>query len=422
MTKVFDDTAEREGTFRFLENRAIAAEAIGAAAAGAAARRASQFASVVVPVDGTSLSIRDATGSKGLGIVGARSIGATGIQVMTALALAPDGTPLGLCGQTMWTRTERSTAVNPKQDRRPLHEKETRYWHDVIEQASRALREHAPQTRPWFQLDRGGDAAAVIVEAVGISDAAWVTVRASYDRRVLTSDGESYVRDELEAQPPAAFYSVDVPAGPKRRARRANMQLRFVELALDLSIATVGRTPVPVWLVQATEVDTTPAGEEPLDWLLYTTRPVHSAQDAILVVQAYGLRFRIEQFHNMWKTGACHVEETQLEDVDNIMRWARVLASVAVRILRLTYLARTTPDAPATIELRPLEIQAAIMLRKPKGVSRTSVPGISLVVRWLADLGGYTGTSSGGPPGARVIARGLARIEPIVEVLEDGRM
>jgi hypothetical protein len=42
---------------------------------------------------------------------------------------------------------------------------------------------------------------------------------------------------------------------------------------------------------------------------------------------------------------------------------------------------------------------------------------IAQAVYWIARIGGYTGKSSGGPPGALVIARGLRRIEPLVDVL-----
>jgi Transposase Tn5 dimerisation domain len=422
VTAVFDESDEREGAFRLLENRQVDGEAIGAAACRAAARRAAQFETVWVPVDGTSLNIKDLTGNKGLGLIGARQKGATGIQVMSAIAVSPDGTPLGLCGQSLWTRTEPSTAVNPKKDRRPLHEKETRYWLDVMEQARVAMDEHAPQTRPWFQLDRGGDAGAVLLEAVGISDRAWVTVRANHNRRLVDEeDSTSYLFDRLELQPPAAVYDLEVTAGPKRTARTANMQVRFMPVGIELRIPKVAKKiAVPMWLVAATEIDTTPAGEEPIQWRLLTTYPVEDLEAAMLVVRGYSMRWRIEQFHNVWKTGACGVEDTQLQDFDNIMRWARILASVAVRILRLTYLGRTTPQTPATVELRPVEVEAVILLRKPKGVRRKQIPDIATVMRWIAELGGYTGKSSGGPPGARVIARGLLRLEPIVEVLVGG--
>jgi len=420
VTQAFDSADQREGTFRFLENEEIDDAQIGAAASRAAARRASEHDFAFVAVDGSSLSIKDLCGLKGLGVVGARQMGGTGLQIISALAIAPDGTPLGLSGQTYWARTKPSTVKDPKNDLRPLIEKETRYWFPPIEQTLASFGEHAPKTRPWFQLDRGGDAGPVLVEAVGISDRAWLTVRVEYDRRLLDSDGGGHLLEHLEAQPAAAYYDLQVPAGPKRRARTANMQLRFTSVAVDVRIPTIGKTPMPLWVVAATEVDTTPEGEEPIEWLLYTTYPVEEPGDAMQVVFGYSMRWRIEQFHNVWKTGACRVEDTQLRDSENIIRWARILASVAVRILRLTYLGRTTPDAPATVELRAVEVEAVILLRKPKGVRRKDIVTIGNVVRWLADLGGYTGRSSGGPPGARIIARGLERIEPIVEVLVGG--
>ena len=39
-----------------------------------------------------------------------------------------------------------------------------------------------------------------------------------------------------------------------------------------------------------------------------------------------------------------------------------------------------------------------------------AIPTIAQAVRWIADLGGYTGKSSGGPPGSITIGRGLERL------------
>jgi hypothetical protein len=418
ITQVVDDPAEREAAYRLIENSSVVPEAISAAASDATARRAAQHDMVFVPVDGSSLNIKDATGDKGLGVIGARGIGATGLQVMSAIAVAPDGTPLGLSGQAMWTRLEPSTVKHPKRDLRPLHEKETRYWHEVIEQAQRSFDEHGGQVRPWYQLDRGGDAASVLLEAVGISDRAWVTVRVAYNRRVVDGDSNSYLLDQLEQEPPAAFYNLEVAPTAQRKARVANMQLRFTQVALNLSVPKVAnKVVVPMWLVAATEIDTTPAGEDPIEWRLLTTYSVENIEAAMLVVHGYSTRWRIERFHYVWKTGACRIEDTRLRDVEHIQRWARISASVAMRILRLTYLARTAPQTPATAVLKPVEVQAIIMLRRPKGISRKQVPGIGPVVQWLAELGGYAGKYSGPPPGAQVIARGLTRIESLVDVL-----
>lgn len=122
----------------------------------------------------------------------------------------------------------------------------------------------------------------------------------------------------------------------------------------------------------------------------------------------------------MWKSGACRVEDTQLRDRASIIRWATILASVAMRIVRMTYLARTRPDTPASAEFSQAEIDAIIATQRPPGCRRGQVPSIGLVVRWLADIGGYTGKSSGGPPGTIVIARGLDRIQVLADFFTHG--
>jgi len=39
------------------------------------------------------------------------------------------------------------------------------------------------------------------------------------------------------------------------------------------------------------------------------------------------------------------------------------------------------------------------------------------VVRWVAEIGGYTGKSSGGPPGSTTIARGLEQVLVVARAL-----
>jgi hypothetical protein len=420
VTEVFDDAADREGAFRLLENEDASADAIAEAAAAASVRRAAGQAFVFAPVDGTSLQITDEQGDKRLGLVGPRRMKSSGLQVMSAIAVAPDGAPIGMLAQRYWARTKRSTVRNPKKDTRPTAEKETRFWMQTMEAARAAFRQGASATRPWFQLDRGGDAGAVLLDGC-LSDDSWMTVRAEYDRR-LASKPREYLWQRVESQPPCGAYSLDVVGSNQHAARTAHMVLRYARVEIGVLIPGVGKAPVPLWAVLAIEEGTAPDAEQPLEWMLLTTYPVCSALDAELVVRGYATRWRIEQFHRMWKSGACRVEETQLRDIDHIIRWATILASVGMRLLRLTYLARSTPEVPATVELSAAEVEATILLRKPKGVRRTTTPTLADAVRWIADLGGYTGKSSGGPPGALVIARGLQRVRPVATIISDGEM
>jgi hypothetical protein len=418
ITEIFSRSADREGAFRFLENTKVPAEEIAHAAHVAAAQRCFGQSFVFVPTDGSSLHITDTEAKKGLGIVGSRKVGARGLCVMTAIGILRDGTPIGVLGQEFWARTEPSPAK--KKDRRPVEQKETRYWLEVMEQVRKSLgdKDHSP--KPWFQVDRGADAWPVLMAALEKGDL--LTVRAAYDRRLEAQfqGKRDYLWSRLTRQKVGGYYTLQVPGGLHRRERTAWMQLKWSTVVLDLmDVRTKKHFAAPVWAVHVKEIKTVPAGEQAIEWMLLTTHPVKTVEDAQLVLDGYATRWRIEEFHKIWKTGACRVEQTQLRAVDHIERWATIMASVAMRILRLTYIGRTQPEASATLELTPAEIHAVFLLRKPAEMSLKKTPTMEQVVLWIAELGGYTGKSSGGPPGPLVLARGLRKVEILAAVLDE---
>ena len=117
-----------------------------------------------------------------------------------------------------------------------------------------------------------------------------------------------------------------------------------------------------------------------------------------------------QEFHFAWKSGLCNIERSQLRDPEHFAKWATLLAAVAARAERLKKLSREQPDLPATVEFTRDEIDAVILLRQPAGVTMGATATLGQVVRWIADLGGYTGKSSGGPPGVKVIGRALPEV------------
>ncbi|MCV5432461.1 transposase, partial [Escherichia coli] len=77
-----------------------------------------------------------------------------------------------------------------------------------------------------------------------------------------------------------------------------------------------------------------PKGETPLKWLLLTSEPVESLAQALRVIDIYTHRWRIEEFHKAWKTGA-GAERQRMEEPDNLERMVSILSFVAVRLLQL---------------------------------------------------------------------------------------
>jgi hypothetical protein len=412
VTRACGSSASREGAFRLLENDAVRPWAILRSVQQATGQRCADQQMVFVAVDGTSLHITDSRKCKDVGSIGSRHRGARGLQVMTALALNNQGAPLGIVGQKMWARTGRSKR-DPKG--RPQHGGENIHWQDVIEDCQRTLSDSAPGSTPWYQLDRGADCWQVLTYAK--RSKVTLTVRAVHDRR-LDADADR-LWQAIEKAPVLATKWIQVPARETRQRRRRFGKVRFNEF---IAARPARRAKVAVHAATVPLIVATPDGKEtlefnavlvrevkrakqPVTWLLLTTHPVESRVAALEVVLGYTFRWRIEDLHRAWKRGLCRVEDTQLRSRSAIEKWATLLATVATRAMRLTHQARATPDAPATDELSRAEIEALIALRQPKNQSG-NVPTLGEAVRWIADLGGYTGPWNG-PPGATVIGRGL---------------
>jgi hypothetical protein len=413
VSEAITGVAEREGAYRLLEHEAVDAGELVRSASMACADRAAPFEFVYVPVDQTSLNLPDLQGTRGLGAIGDGKSRARGLQVMNAIAVAPDGTPLGLFGQTYWVRPP-GPAIHKTRRKRKLEQKETRYWLQTIEAGISAWNSAQSKTRLWFQMDRGGDFRDMLQWARDHDH--WVTVRASVDRRTVDSD-ERYLWAEVEATEPLGTYQLSVPKRGQRPAREAVMEVRLKRVTLLLRDRQRGTSQqAELTAVLAREISQSAQDGESIEWLLLTNKLVTDMTGARDVIFGYSRRWRVEEFHKTWKS-VCRVEDTQLRDLQAITSWAAILAAVAMRIQRLTQLARTAPNTPADQELNRYEIEALIRLKKPARFKPGDIPPISIAIRWLAEIGGYTGRSSGGPPGAIVLARGLDRIQLAAQLL-----
>ena len=414
VTSVFDNSADRLGAYRMLSNLEVKLEEVRKASAMATVRRCARRDFVFVPVDGSTLTFADEKQVRELGKVGTHGTKARGLEAMTAIAVEPDGTPAGLLAQSWWRRRPGGTRVPAR--KRKLSQKETRYWLATIEEAAGRLAE-AGGPKPWFQLDRGGD----FREMLTFAQAApfWITFRAAQDRCIL-APARGRLWDVLAGRKALGAVELAVAGRdkPRRTTRIAHLELRTAQLDVRLKDRwNKTSTTARLWAVMVRETGTAPEGEAPIEWLLWTNRPVLTLADAALVVYGYSQRWRIEEMHKTWKSVCC-IEDSQLWRMDTLAKWATVSAAVAMRTERLKRRARTEPELPATAELTRDEIDAAILLREPEGVEPGHTPSLATCVDWIAEIGGYTGrTNSRGPPGSIVLGRGLERITHLATAL-----
>ncbi len=151
-----------------------------------------------------------------------------------------------------------------------------------------------------------------------------------------------------------------------------------------------------------------PKGRDPVNWKLVTDLPVDSLADAIEKLAWYSLRWKIEVFHKILKTG-CKAEESKLRTAERLVNLISIFCIVSWRNFWMTMINRTSPHAPPTIALTQDECIILDGLVKDSGETKT----LSDYIRKLAQTGGYLARRSDPPPGATVIWRGLSRLVDI---------
>ena len=150
-------------------------------------------------------------------------------------------------------------------------------------------------------------------------------------------------------------------------------------------------------------------GREKIEWKLITNLPVDSLAEAVEKLQWYAMRWKIETFHKILKSG-CKAEESKLRTAKRLANLIAVYCIVSWRIFWLTMLNRTAPEAPPEVALTPTEILLLDELIKPKSAEWPTKKTVSGYLKKVARIGGYLARANDPPPGNMIMWRGMSRL------------
>ncbi len=140
--------------------------------------------------------------------------------------------------------------------------------------------------------------------------------------------------------------------------------------------------------------------------------PVTSFADAQERLAWYGLRWHIEVYHKVLKSG-CRVEQSQLATVERLLPYLALCSIIAWRLFWMTLVARHEPDAPCTLVLAEPEWQALYAFHHKTKTLPPAPPTVQEVVLWMAMLGGFLARKGDGSPGVTVLWRDWQRLSDI---------
>src|SRR5207253_4772821 len=106
-----------------------------------------------------------------------------------------------------------------------------------------------------------------------------------------------------------------------------------------------------------------PGNRDPIEWKLITDLPVASRASAVEKLHWYALRWKIETFHKILKSG-CKAEDSKLRTAERLVNLLAMFCILGWRIFWLTMINRTRPEAPPASAFTKLEIRILDQLAK----------------------------------------------------------
>jgi hypothetical protein len=305
----------------------------------------------------------------------------------------------------IWARDPDQAGQQVHRNHRPIAEKESKKWIDVLKDAEAAFDEDQPLL---LIQDREADIFAFM--AAPRRPTTHLLIRAFQPRRVEVNPGDRATKlfDALHSAPVLGDFTITVPRKPTQKERQATLSIRMRPLmALPPSNQLPGEfdEPQPIWAIQATEVNA-PKGTEAVSWTLITTMPTHTFEECRQMVEYYTRRWLCERFHYVLKSG-CEVEKLQVDDAHTLSNVLAVYCVVAWRLLYITHIARAEPETAAETVITSTEkLILSQIAKKPINTANEAVLAIG-------QLGGYTAYKRAAPPGVKVLWIGLRQLEAL---------
>ena len=265
--------------------------------------------------------------------------------------------------------------------------------------------------------DREADIHELFAEHLHIRKSAELLIRAEKSRNRNVFDDEEQIQrlwPFMNAMKPAGIVEVVVPPRQDRPSRLARLEVRFAPVTLKTPAANPNLPDVPLSVVHAKEIDAPAGVDEPLEWMLLSTLPVTSFEEAKTALARYAKRWGIEIYHRVLKSG-CRIEDRQLGAARRLENCLAIDMVVAWRIHHLTWLGRETPDMPCTVYFDDAEWKALVGFIHQTPMVPATPPTLRQAMIMVASLGGFLNRKSDGEPGTETIWRGLQRLDDITK-------
>ena len=357
-----------KGFYRMIDkpdDSATTAEAILAPHRERTVQRMMGEKTVLCIQDGTTLNFTHLEQCQGLGVLNRNQTGAEtrGLLLHSTFVVNTEGLPLGILAAQFSAPQPKPESETRPSASIPIKEKKTFSWIDGLRSCVEVAKT-IPKTRLISVMDREADFFELFDEQrkTGKVD---VLVRAKHNR-AMNDDGLQLF-ESVRSSPVCGEIKINVPrqstrakkskqqSKPGHVQRTAQVALRYMEIELRPGAHQKDKEPIKLRIVHVLE-NTKPEDDDPVEWFLLTTCAVSSPEQAQQILSWYCLRWRIEDWHRVLKSG-CNIEKLQHKTAERLKRTIAINLVIAWRVMLLTLLGRECPELPAEVLFSDVEMQ-----------------------------------------------------------------
>ncbi len=419
LPKQMGSEADLHGAYRFLQTPQVSYERLMQPHVEQTRAAMAQHQQVLLIQDTTEVDYQHHPTTTGLGPIGNGTH--HGFLLQTVLAVAPGSLQvLGIAHQEPFLRQPA-----PKGETKRQRERESQVWERSVEAIGVPpagvqwihVGDRYSDMFPFLSLCRQRHCDFVVRAAQDrcvdllVEQADAPVARRSYHKRPADRPPPQHLFEVVGSWPAQGEQDLELPATKQAKARTAHVLISFGTLRLlpPESQPASALRPLVVWVVRVWEPEP-PEGVEGLAWVLLTSVPTQTVEQAWQRVDWYRARWLVEDYHQGLKTG-CRVEQRQLQTSEGLRRLLGLLSPAAVRLLQLRATARQHPELPASQTL-PADVVAVVAAK-----ARVSAAQLTTQQCWhtIAGCGGYLGRKGDGPPGWKTLWLGWFYIQALLE-------
>lgn len=403
---------ETLAAYRFFDNQKVTSDLVLASHRDATIRRMAKHDKVFLVQDTTEL---DYTGKASAQSVGSLGWGGNrrGMFAHVSLAVTPQRVCLGVTDAAFWSRDD-NEPDNDARKQKPIQEKESFRWVEGYDDAGK-IAAQMPETMVVMMADREGDIYELFLKWQNQNEfsRAEFIVRACQNRKLAKQENDQQHIDKklwdcVEKSPVLGSVEFELPKAHKREKRQITQTIQAMRVCLNAPWRTDKKLPeVEVNAVLAREVNP-PKDVAPVEWMILTSLPVETFEQACDIINSYLCRWQIEVFFKVLKSG-CQIEELQLETEERLKPCIALYMIISWRTLFVTMLSRQKPDEPCTVLFEDDEWKPVYRIVKQQDLPK-KIPTLGKFIIMLASLGGYLNRKGDRPPGNQCVWIGLRRM------------